>query len=261
MLTLTTRILPRYAVGSLASRKTIYDRLRRPSPVMPTGFGNRLAANWKMMLAIGELCGVGDKARAAAVALSRRNDEASLGVELLRDIRDLFKQRGVDRLRSEDLTNKLGEMADRPWAELPWTGKPITQPQLAKLLKGYGVRPKQIRFGGTPSRGTNWSGLRRCGGTYPLTPPRGRNSETNAEFGENAETSFASVSENVSAKTAENSHCFGVSPDLPPPGDPPVECARCSGEGCGWCQPEPGSFEPEDDLDIPDFLRRRGEAA
>ena len=48
------------------------ERLRHPSPVLPEGFGNRLAANWKMMLAIAELCGVGEKARAAAVALSRR---------------------------------------------------------------------------------------------------------------------------------------------------------------------------------------------
>jgi hypothetical protein len=32
-------------------------------------------------------------------------------------------------------------------------------------------------------------------------------------------------------------------------------CARCGGEGCDWCQPEPGSIEPEDDLEIPDFLR------
>ena len=34
-------------------------------------------------------------------------------------------------------------------------------------------------------------------------------------------------------------------------------CARCGGEGCDWCEPEPGSFEPEESkLDIPDFLRR-----
>ena len=58
------------------------------------------------MLAIAELCGVGEKAREAAAALSRRNDEASLGVELLRDIRGVFEQRTVDRLRSEELTEQ-----------------------------------------------------------------------------------------------------------------------------------------------------------
>ena len=94
---------------------------------MPDGFANRLAANWKPLLAIAEICDVAEQARKAATALSRRADEASLGVELLRDIRDILA--GLDRIRSEELVNKLQAMADRPWAEMPFTNKPITARQ------------------------------------------------------------------------------------------------------------------------------------
>jgi hypothetical protein len=67
------------------------------------------------------------------------------GVELLRDIRDLSV--GLDRFRSEELVNKLVAMVDRPWPEMPYSGKSITQTQVARLLKPYGVKPDQVRFG------------------------------------------------------------------------------------------------------------------
>ena len=60
------------------------------------------------MLAIAELCGAGEKARAAAEVLSRRADEASLGVELLRDIKAIFeKGTGLDRIESKVLAHRL----------------------------------------------------------------------------------------------------------------------------------------------------------
>ncbi|HUS97785.1 MAG TPA: DUF3631 domain-containing protein, partial [Hyphomicrobiaceae bacterium] len=138
------RQLSRFSADNMA-------RLRESCPEMPDGFTNRLAANWKPLLAIAELCGCADQAKKAATALSRRADEASLGVELLRDIRDTLEDR--DRIRSEELVNKLQAMADRPWAEMPYSGKPITQVQLAKMLKPYGPRPDQIRFGGLTFKG------------------------------------------------------------------------------------------------------------
>jgi putative DNA primase/helicase len=138
--------LARFADDNMAA-------LAGKTPQMPDGFANRLRANWILLLAIAELCGpkAAEQARKAAEALSRRADEASLGVELLRDIRDdIFKPGASDRIGSEALVNALVNMADRPWREMPWpyTGKPITQVQLAKLLKPFKVGPKQIRFSG-----------------------------------------------------------------------------------------------------------------
>jgi hypothetical protein len=157
-----------------------------------------------------------DRARAAAVALSRRSDDASLGVELLRDIRDVAAELGnlgIDHIRSNDLVNKLGDMSDRPWAEMPYTGKPITQPQLAKLLKAYRIRPKQIRFGGQTFKGYEFAWFATAFRYIPSTqgdlPETSKQSQNLAK---NAETSSAFVSPNVSAKTAEIHQCFGVSP-------------------------------------------------
>jgi putative DNA primase/helicase len=122
------------------------EKLADCSPHMPDGFTNRLEANWKVLLAISDLCGVGSEARKAAEAVSRRSDEASLGVELLRDIREIYKSKRVDRLRSEALVSALVDKGDRPWAELPYTNKAMTQLQLAKMLKPYKVRPSSVKF-------------------------------------------------------------------------------------------------------------------
>ena len=122
------------------------EQLRGARPQPPEGFYNRLAANWHLMLAIADLCGLGAEARTAAAKISRRADEASLGVELLKDIRDIFDRLRLDRLPSQQLTNELANMLDRPWCEIGNGGKPITQRGLAGLLKDYGVRPKTINL-------------------------------------------------------------------------------------------------------------------
>jgi len=172
------RRLARFSADSIV-------RLRACSPEMPEGFTNRLEANWKPLLAIAELCGCADQARKAATALSRRADEASLGVELLRDIRDTLEDR--DRIRSEELVNKLQAMADRPWAEMPYSGKPITQVQLAKMLKPYGPRPDQIRFGDLTFKGymREWfeTAFRYIPDDHPVPLLQNRgNTETTTDF-------------------------------------------------------------------------------
>jgi hypothetical protein len=49
-----------------------------------------------------------------------------------------------DRLASADIVKELGEMEGRRWPE--WKrGKPISQHQLASLLRPFGVKPKQFK--------------------------------------------------------------------------------------------------------------------
>ena len=188
-------------------------RFRACCPQMPDGFANRLAANWKPLLAIAEICDVAEQARKAATALSRRADEASLGVELLRDIRDILE--GRDRIRSEELVNTLQAMADRPWAEMPFTNKPITQLQLAKMMKPYSVRPEQVRFGELTFKGymREWfeSAFRYIpADSTGLHPQNRRNTETTASFCEKRGNTSEPY---VLATLAKNSQCFPVSPN------------------------------------------------
>jgi Protein of unknown function (DUF3631)/CHC2 zinc finger len=126
------------------------DKLVGATPVMPPGFDNRLGANWTVMLSIAELAGGEwpELARDAAVKLNL-DDPASIGVQLLAAIRSIFdgetELQSLDRIGSAELVAQLVADAGSPWAE--WkNGKPITQAQLARALKRWGVHPEKIRF-------------------------------------------------------------------------------------------------------------------
>jgi hypothetical protein len=65
--------------------------LKDAAPLMPSGFVNRLAANWRLLLAIADLAGgaVPKQARAAAVKLSRKRHQPSEGFRLLEALRPI----------------------------------------------------------------------------------------------------------------------------------------------------------------------------
>jgi Protein of unknown function (DUF3631) len=62
---------------------------------------------------------------------------------LLRDLRDLFRERGAERLTTAAIVTALGE---RP-------GRPITANRLARTLGPVGVKPRQFRVGGRQTWG------------------------------------------------------------------------------------------------------------
>jgi putative DNA primase/helicase len=204
------RQLARFADDNLES-------LRAPKPEFPVGFKNRLAANWQLMLAIAELCGprMAVRAREAAATLSRRSDDASLGVELLRDVREIIRSSGsLDRIASTDLVSKLGAMADRPWAEMPYTSKAITQLQLAKLLKPYKVRPKPIDMGvgAKTARGYMFEWFESAFRYIPSKPPKTtRNPVTLADSSQKCRNF---QHDEVTPKMADFGQCYAVTPDL-----------------------------------------------
>ncbi len=62
---------------------------------------------------------------------------------LLTDIRSVFEEKGCDRMTSADLIAALVAVTDRPWGECNH-GKALTQNQLARRLKPFGVHPKNV---------------------------------------------------------------------------------------------------------------------
>jgi hypothetical protein len=129
------------------------EKLKDAEPVIPLGFDNRLGDNWRLLLAIADLAGGAwpEKARKSASNLSNVADVASTGTRLLADVRTLFVEAGVDRVSSADLVIRLAADPESPWAE--WKGgKPITQAQLARVLKPFGIASETIRLpsGGNP---------------------------------------------------------------------------------------------------------------
>ena len=103
-----------------------------------------------------------ERARRAAVALhgQRRAERSGLNVgsQLLCDLRDLFERHAADKIPSARIVEELALLEHQPWPE--WNrGRPITAPQLARLLKPYGIEPKQDRVGDRNLRTYRWVDL------------------------------------------------------------------------------------------------------
>lgn len=89
------------------------------------------------------------------------NDEASLGVRLLTDLRDKVFC-GVDKMPTAAILEVLLSIDDAPWDDLSEDGqaiKPLTARRLSKLLSQYvrpdntPIKPKGIRVGSTTPKG------------------------------------------------------------------------------------------------------------
>jgi hypothetical protein len=129
------------------------ERIRGAEPDVPGGLFNRAADNWRPLLAIADAAGGEwpERARRAAQC-ARPDDEESIRVLLLGDIRAIFAERAADRLASAELVEALVAIEGRPWAE--WkNGKPITTNGLARLLAPFGIVPATIRTGDRTPKG------------------------------------------------------------------------------------------------------------
>jgi putative DNA primase/helicase len=130
------------------------EGLSMADPAMPPGVFNRVADNWRPLLAIADIAG-GEwpqRARRALDAIRAVAEDDSIRVQLLTDINAAFAQRGADRLPSGDLVEALIAVEGRPWAE--WkAGKPLSQNSLARLLKPLKIRPDGIRTGDRTPKG------------------------------------------------------------------------------------------------------------
>jgi hypothetical protein len=130
------------------------DRVRGADPNMPCGMVNRLADNWRPLISIADMAGGEWPSRtrqaAQALAAAASDDDQSVRIALLTDIRRIFAERGADRLPSAELVEALVAIEGRPWAE--WkAAKAITANGLARLLAPFAIKPGTIRTGyGTP---------------------------------------------------------------------------------------------------------------
>lgn len=131
-------------------------RLEACDPALPSGAFNRLADNWRPLFAVAEIAG-GDwphRAAAAFAKLTNREDgdAQGIGVMLLADIQHAFADMGVARLPSAELCDRLATLEGQPWAEYGRRSEPITANQLAKVLRRFGVQPRNIKLASSEVR-------------------------------------------------------------------------------------------------------------
>jgi putative DNA primase/helicase len=129
------------------------DKLQKARPVLPEGFENRRAANWRLLLAIADTAGEewARKARAAAERIAGTPMSESVGVDLLADIKKAFKSKSdPDCFPSRQLIESLTADSESRWCEWGRDRKPITQKQLAGLLREFHIISTTVHPVGQP---------------------------------------------------------------------------------------------------------------
>jgi Protein of unknown function (DUF3631) len=122
-------------------------------PDMPAGVVDRDADVWEALLMVADVAG-GDwpaRARASAVSLVSLTKERTqtLGVRLLADLRTVFGN--AEALFTRDVLHKLTELEESPWGDI--RGKPLDERGLARFLRRYDVKPKQVRVNAATAKG------------------------------------------------------------------------------------------------------------
>jgi hypothetical protein len=155
------------------------DTLRNSRPAMPEELINRAADNWTPLLAIADAIGGEwpDRARTIAVMFCGGMSEVTLQEQVLFDIREVFDERGCDRVSSTELCNALGGLEGRPWCGAD-SGFAISPHKLASMLRPFHVKPHSIRIGVQTPKGYERKDFEDVFARYL---PEKRNSATNEE--------------------------------------------------------------------------------
>jgi hypothetical protein len=136
------RRLATWAAGTSERVVEIVDAF----PDLPVEIVDRDADVWEPLISVADAVG-GDwpnLVRVSAVTLVtqfREHREASLGVRLLVDLKEVFREE--DHFSTAHILTALYNLPESPWGDI--RGKPLASRQLAQLLKQYDVRPKVIR--------------------------------------------------------------------------------------------------------------------
>lgn len=155
--------------------------------LLALGLGDRAADGWSSLVAIADAAGgVWPKwARASAAALSQRStpDSASLGLQLLADVREVWEG---DRMFSSDLRDKLIALDEAPWGD--YFGKPITQHKMGRFLSGFEVRSRKIRVGDDTRQGYRIEELEDAWTRYTPNQSGTRNSAGQSDISDDGPT-------------------------------------------------------------------------
>jgi hypothetical protein len=129
-----------------ATRET--TALEDAEPVYLDALPDRQADSWTPLLAIADHASDewARRARAAALALSRNvgdEDDMTVGVRLLADCHTVIDD--DERIPTTKLLDRLHGLEEAPWGD--WYGRPFDARNLAKMLRPYGIRSRDVRYG------------------------------------------------------------------------------------------------------------------
>lgn len=123
---------------------------------LPDYLSNSEKGNWEPLFEIAMIAGdtwVNKAMQAAQTTSSTLHQDSIIRQQLLNDAYNVVKARKSDKIRTKTLISCLSSITDKPWATYN-RGANITSEQLAKLLKKFNIRSKNMRFKSS-SKGVN----------------------------------------------------------------------------------------------------------
>jgi hypothetical protein len=137
------------------------DQLADAEPDMPVE--DRAADTWEPLIAIADAAGGDwpDRARKACLMMTGavEPDEVTASERLLADLSTIFNGHAGQDLFDEPaahlstavILQRLNALDESPWGD--WYGKPLDARALAKLLRPYGIRSRNVRDGAEQAKG------------------------------------------------------------------------------------------------------------
>jgi len=165
-----------------------FDRLTNYVPTLPDHNNDREIDNWTPLFSIAGVCEQKQDVLDAMRSILLTVEDDSIKVVLLTDIKKIFDDKQYKEMHSEDLVNALIELDDRPWAE--WKrGNPLTANSLARLLKPFKIRSRQLKIYGSNKNGYEYSAFKETFKCY--IPPAPDQSSTPLQ--DNTGASFSDI--------------------------------------------------------------------
>lgn len=164
------------------------EELAAARPELPDELDDRAQDACEPLVAIADCAGGcwPDRARAAFVALrgqEQEADEASLGVQLLADIRRVLGPEEPAQLPTEALLEALTAIEESPWGDFYGGGR-LTPRRLAGLLKPYGIRPRDLRVADKALKGYRRVDFRDAFRRYLSPQPKGASAAWSRDMGD-----------------------------------------------------------------------------
>lgn len=160
------------------------DALGKAEPTMPVY--DRAADTWEPLVAVADLAGGTwpERARAACTAMTGSADDEpdSAGERLLADVRHVFGSRPA--LLTASVLEHLHSLEESPWSD--YYGKPLTDRGLAKLLRPYGVKSRNVRVGDDQGKGYSRDDLADAWRRYVPSVPASQADEIPSSTSENS---------------------------------------------------------------------------
>jgi len=200
----------RAELEALAQQSGLIDALRQARPALPDELNDRQQDITEPLLAIADRAGAEwpVKGRAALTKLCAQEEDASISVKLLADIKHIYDVRRADKLPTMDILAELIAIEDdRPWAQW-WEdalkhGKPKgPAARLAKILKRYKIKPCKIRIGNETVQGYHRADFLDGWKRYlPASMPLSQKDGTNGTDGTKPQFTRENVCSDFSATT------------------------------------------------------------